>query len=319
MKKRYLLFIPLYLFSFLILFIKKQNKYHFPLVVFMPPTDKHKIFKRGSNFTGLIIPDLSTRFNVNKNCNLCSFTVRNRHIPNSTPNDIIFSSMFLKSFNLIPSLRSLRTTGSKCGVIIFTDSILYQKINHVLFTFLNDCGCLIINVGELSTSRKNKLFMARNLAIYEFLLLNYQYINRIIIIDLYDTIFQGDPFNNYFLNDTIGLSLETTKIQGSHIQGISILFGQEKAHQLCYKRKIINCGTIIGSSQIVLNFLSLFMEFANNLSETDFNELVNTQFPDQAIVNALICGKVLDERNMKYHLYTVHDEYVSLHKIYRNK
>lgn len=316
--KKYL-FALLYLLIFYILCVLKVTYYLPSFSIFVSHDIHNNIFKHSCILSELKSTNLDSIFNANNNCSFCIFTVRNRHIPNSSPKDVIMSSMFSKSFNLIPSLRSLRTTGSKCGVIIFTDSKLYHQINEALFTFLKNCGCLMVNAGELLTSTKKKLFMARNLVIYEFLKLNYLYLSRIIIIDLYDTIFQGDPFNDYFLNDTIGLSLETTKIQGDHIKGISILFGQKKANQLCLKRKIINCGTIIGTSHVVLKFLDLFIETANKLSDTDYKELVDTGFPDQSIVNALVCGQILDEHGIKYHLYTVHEDYVSLHKIYRNK
>lgn len=313
------LFILMYLLTYSQQFYCKKAEKYLPSASFYPCHEIEKIFCNNIQFSKYNQFSLASKFISNENCKLCSFTIRNRHIPNSSPDDAILSSMFVKSFNLIPSLRSLRTTGSKCGMIIFTDSELFQKFNNSLLKFLEDCGCLIINVGKLSTSRKKTLFMARNLVIYKFLKINYKLLKRVIIIDLYDTIFQGDPFNDYFLNDAIGLSLETTKIQGSHIDGISILFGREKANQMCYKRKIINCGTILGSSQLVMKFLSLFLTFATNLDYLKFKELINTGYPDQAIVNALVCGNILDQHGIKYHLYTQSENYVSLHKIFRRK
>lgn len=306
----------LYIFSYLLIFCERKIFFH-PQITFSHSRDAEKVFKHFHRSIGFHENQLVSSFHVNSKCQLCSFTIRNRQTSNSSPKDAIMTSMFYKSFNLIPSLRTLRSTGSKCGMIVFTDSDLYKQINQQLFSFLQDCGCLIINSGDLSTSRKKSLFMTRNLVIHEFLFKNHQFFQRIIIIDLYDTIFQGDPFNTEFLDDTIGFSLETTKIQGSHINGISILYGTEKANKMCLKKLIVNCGTIIGSSQIVLRFLSLFLELANTLSNSQYDNLINTGFPDQAIVNGLICTHALDDHGIKYHLYTAQEEYISLHKIYR--
>lgn len=264
-----------------------------------------------------IYTSLST--SVNSKCKLCHFTVRNRNNSNSTPRDVIFSAMFIKSYNLIPSIRSIRSTMSSCSIIIFTDSYLYDSINPDLAEFFNNCGCFLINIGTLPFSDRNNLFMMRNYVTYQFLQVNSHLFDRIIIIDLYDTIFQGDPFISTFPTDTIGVSTETLKIQGRHLEGAKILLGDKLAMSNCDHRQIVNCGTILGGTKVMLQFLQQFITMANRLNKNDYAALVRTRFPDQAIVNSLICGNILTEIHIKYRLYNASDEYITIYKLFRNR
>ncbi|OHT05377.1 hypothetical protein TRFO_05962 [Tritrichomonas foetus] len=254
-----------------------------------------------------------------KTCPACIFNVRNRDNSNSSPSDVVISSMFFQSFNLIPCIRSLRTTGSKCSAVIFTDTSLMNQITSEFQKIMNDCGCAIFSIGTLSTKERKYLFMLRNIIANQFLEKNQNLFKRIIVFDLYDTIFQGDPFTADFYEDVIGFSIETTKIRGNHFKGVSIILGSEKASSKCYKKKIVNCGTIIGTTKVVLKFLKLFIQQTEKLSKSDFVDLIETQFPDQAIVNSFICGGIFDENGIKYHLYHATDDYISLYLLFRNK
>ena len=57
-------------------------------------------------------------------CKLCSFVPNNGSYPsNSSPKDAIFVLGMNKLTNLIPIVRTLRTTNSKCRFFLFTDNI----------------------------------------------------------------------------------------------------------------------------------------------------------------------------------------------------
>lgn len=143
-------------------------------------------------------------------CKLCSFVPNNGSYPsNSSPKDAIFVLGMNKLTNLIPIVRTLRTTNSKCRFFLFTDNstITKYKSDKKFFKTLEDCGTEFVNLGEIDS--KNLFFICYlKYFIYKKFLIKYKYFfDRVIFMDLYDSIIQHDPFTTEFEN-TLYLSDE---------------------------------------------------------------------------------------------------------------
>lgn len=128
-------------------------------------------------------------------CTPCDFAVRNTE-PNSTPRDLILTVALGGVQNLIVFMRTLRTTGSKCSVVILTDHKAYLAIGDETREYAQNCGCQIIDCGDDPVQEYK--FGPHNYCyylMYLFLYNNQGKFDRVVNIDLYDAAFQGDPFN----------------------------------------------------------------------------------------------------------------------------
>ena len=136
-------------------------------------------------------------------CKLCSFVPNNgSHLPNSSGRDAIFLLGINKLTNLLPIVKTLRTTGSKCRVFLFTDAQTIKKYGLVrnFYVPLENCGLEIVNLGDLNTNDYYYICYLRYNIYKSFLILYRQFFDRIIFMDLYDSIIQHDPFTTEFGN-----------------------------------------------------------------------------------------------------------------------
>jgi hypothetical protein len=186
-----------------------------------------------------------------------------------------------------------------------------------LLDSLRDCGCTVINTGTLFSQDRNYLFMLRNSATYDFLRFRTHLFDRVILFDLFDTIFQGDPFTREINETMIGFSLETALIRGNHLRGAIILVGKEMSMEKLFWRPVINCGTVIGSMHAVMIFLKMEFDMVKNLSRKDYVTLIETAYPDQALVNVLVRGGFVEAQGLNVRLYEHFELFVSLYKVFK--
>lgn len=243
-------------------------------------------------------------------CVPCNFPIRNKR-SNSQRNDVVLTSAFSKTYNVVPFTRSLRTTGSKASILIFVDVISEYKINHgETGKFLRSCGVTCVLIGLISQSR-HKLLTLRNSVIYDFLKLRQNFLYRGLILDLYDTIFQGDPFHKDLNESEIGITIETEPCDSTQQWGARLLFGP--IAYLLIKKPCVNAGTIIGSIPMLVRYLEFYTAYLNSINPIVLKKI--KKFPDQVIMNLLV-GFELTE--IPLHLYKVTDEYVGLWDVFNS-
>ena len=128
-------------------------------------------------------------------CELCNFRVRNVQYADSSSRDLLLLIGVDAVQNLVPLMRSLRTTNSRCSVAIFIDDD--AKIDKSTLNAVTNCGLHIFRCARFKTrtafpcSSDNYIFFY----IKAFLKQNAGKFDRVIISDSYDIVFQGDPFN----------------------------------------------------------------------------------------------------------------------------
>ena len=162
-----------------------------------------KYFKKNSEFDPKI-PKIERNYTLNLNfsepsysdeCELCRFKVRNIPYSDSTSRDLLLLIGVDSVQNLLPLMRTLRTTNSKCTVVLFIDD--KAVIDKSTRRAATKCGLHIFRCARFRTrsafpcSRDNFVFFY----IEAFLEQNAGKFERIIISDSYDIVFQGDPFN----------------------------------------------------------------------------------------------------------------------------
>jgi hypothetical protein len=121
-------------------------------------------------------------------------------------------------------------------------------------TFLNNCGVTLVNIGIVNLTRKNDLLLFRNRFLLSFFRTRTPLFDRIIITDLFDTVFQGDPFHANFDRTTLGFSIESLVCDRWHHAASFPLVGRRKAVKIFRNLECINAGTMIGIEATLLLF-----------------------------------------------------------------
>ena len=123
---------------------------------------------------------------------------------NSTPRDVIITSAVKKTTNLVLFQRTLRTTRSNATLLLFMDQEAIDSIDQDSLDFTKKMNSYIYKIPKPpGEGMKTKNFVAY--LIKEFLRDNIFNINRVIVIDLFDTLFQEDPFNTRFPSNKLHL------------------------------------------------------------------------------------------------------------------
>ena len=137
-----------------------------------------------------------TPFTPNEKCKFCNYTVRNKEYANSTPRDVLMSGSFGTVQNIVVFLKTLRTTGSKCSVVVIMDNDAVSVLTDEMKEYIRNCGCQIINIGKLPIGNYPYASMSYfYYPMYFFLKKNKDKFDRVMKLDLFDAVFQGDPFN----------------------------------------------------------------------------------------------------------------------------
>ena len=215
-----------------------------------------------------------------KNCSLCNFTVRNKEYANSTPRDLLLVSAVGTIRNIVPLMRTLRTTGSKCSVVLITDDESY--IDPISLEIVQECGLQIIRCGNMNLPGidiKQYKWSAYSYVYYylqSFLRQNIDSFDRVMICDLFDTVFQGDPFNTQVTDEYINAVDEGATLSQSE-ENIKCLQG---AGPIELTEEILNyhyacSGYFAGSAKNMLKLLDSFCDLVDFATNT----------PDQGIFN----------------------------------
>jgi hypothetical protein len=239
-----------------------------------------------------------------KSCEPCKFVSRSR-TPDSTQNDVVIASMLGMTYNIVPFVRSLRTTGSLCRIVFLVDDTARTKVGANLSVFLKNCGCTLIPIGMLNMEL-NDLYLLRNRLLYSFLDARPFLFDRIVVADLYDSIFQGDPFYNAFDRHSIGFCLEIYPCDHLQVGGAQHLLGVKNASVFSQFR-CINVGTVTGTSALLLRFFGLYVAYLRAIPPDVLKKM--SFIPDQVIINSMIRTNVTSDAHLRIRVYEYFQEY----------
>ena len=204
------------------------------------------------------------KMNVTKNCTFCNYTVHNTK-PNSTPRDVIICNAIGVAKNVILFVRTLRTTGSKANCVFLLDTKAFNGVSDKTKAIVHACGGQIIDCGMVPFKKK---FDGHNycyvFASY-FIELNRDKIDRVIICDMYDTVFQGDPFNEQLAGNKLNIVDEGsnfTTVPGTKNQEWLLAFNFTVPKER-YSELYLCSGYIGGKTDVVLKTLKLYLQQHN--------------------------------------------------------
>ena len=140
---------------------------------------------------------------------LCNYT-SSRDGCNSTPRDVVITCAAYDACNLVLFQRTLRTTGCKATLVLFLDQKVIDNMDHDTLEFTKKMNTFIF----LTQTPPRQGVKTKNYYAYvfkEFLRENEFKIDRVIFSDLFDTIFQEDPFNTRLPTNSLHLVHENKR------------------------------------------------------------------------------------------------------------
>ena len=191
-------------------------------------------------------------------CDRCKFNSSN-NLANSSNHDVVISYTTSRPFNMVIFIRTLRQTGSNCSVVFFVTDKFLSKVSNDTKNYVLKCGGQFINYHQPTYTELEDDWSDPYIHIHNFIRLNLHELNRIVVCDLYDTVFQGDPFNAYLPKNQLHLADEGRGFDTSNREWIS------KCARLS-KRKLNTLNTIcagyFGGDAVVMK--SFFRAFLTN-------------------------------------------------------
>jgi hypothetical protein len=236
-------------------------------------------------------------------CPVCNFTVRNLD-SDSSSRDLVVSVALGSMTNVVPFTRTLRTTGCRAIFVLFCDKSAWLPINSRLSDFLDGCGCSVIVLPEFKGSWQ-RLVVVRLEVVYYFLRSRSSLFDRVLIADLFDIVFQGDPFHKGLGSNFVGISEEDIPCDRSQRGGARLLIGRQVT-QFWYGSVCKNGGMIIGGMHQIISFLAVFTEFADTIPES---KLVRIPITDQVIMNVLLGLGAFQNKGISFRFWGLPDEY----------
>lgn len=214
------------------------------------------------------------------------------------------------------NLIALRTVGCFARIVLIADSIATSKLNNGnMSSFIGYCGVQVVNVGIIS-GKRSFLLCSRNIILHDFLKNKRNIIDRILIADLYDTIFQGDPFTEDLDRNKLGISEETQEFDQQQASAIKIILGNLLGSEIS-KLKVLNAGTLIGGYEVIFSFLLSFVNYYFSFSkeEREIHEKT-VDIIDQVYVNILLHCNI---SKLAIRKYKINDLYITCWYIFNWK
>lgn len=209
-------------------------------------------------------------------------------------NNIIFgvysgyNSLKTKNGGIYYFMKSLRKYNKECRVIIICEK---NKIFKELTDFSKNMDFEIYSNFDV----KYRMMFYRFVIYKKYLDENNIKFNKILLSDINDVIFQGDPFSINF-DEEIYCALEqnilSDKNNGSsklNMQWISTCNHLNNNYNNYLNQYIVCAGTILGSYEGILNFLNFYINAQNK-------KIVN----DQGLYNVYVYNYLISKKILKY-------------------
>ncbi|OHT15843.1 hypothetical protein TRFO_42247 [Tritrichomonas foetus] len=223
------------------------------------------------------------------NCLMCNLAVNNE-LSNSKSTDLIMGSLFQRFVGIFPCIRSLRTTNCQANVIIFIDDKCLKSISNDNLAILRNCNIKLYNVGPNKMTDPRVLQFFRHVCYYDFLKSQGIKFTRILAIDVFDAVFQGDPFTSEFKEDRIYFCQEPVYYGDNEWNFKHLKVFIEKDEIPYYGNfTIINGGIIFGGYHQYFTFLHEFLQRCRYT----YKRLPSD---DQGLINFIVYSQLLQKK-----------------------
>jgi hypothetical protein len=211
----------------------------------------------------------------------------------SSSSDIVLLYASTASRKLMLTVKSLRSSGSRCRIILFVpESIHIDRLNRVLLQMYS-----VEIVRHSKTDPRSKVpHMYRYECELRWLEAQTVPVSRVLHTDAFDVFFQGDPFTSHISSTKLTLIVEPHCIRscGWNLAWVKRCYGDSGMSALGH-RFIVCSGSIGGPASEYLKLLKLMTTRPE--WQTCWGESL-----DQPILNYLLWNGDIDRANIQYRL-----------------
>ena len=242
-------------------------------------------------FDIFLIPNFAVRDISYKECELCNFTVRNQ-LQDSCNRDVLIGTAVRHISNEHFFSRSIRTAHSKCHIVIICDQKAISDLPKKRYEAAVKCGVQFIVVPLKEWN--GDYFAYASVGYYyvlAFLLRNRGKFKRVVYQDLFDSVFQGDPFTKDLITSYNEIHVTTEYFKGNNEYMINYYKRANITQPEFYKEKWFKNSSHFGAyEETMLKFMLIFV------SVNDFKMGWN----DQITANYLEFSGILRKNNLFY-------------------
>ena len=235
--------------------------------------------------------------------NLCHF--QKRVYRGSTKRDVLIFSADSFNNGLELAVKSLRSAGSKCRVVLLSAKPL-RLPNRITKLFKTLDVEVFDNCVNRDPSRTYVPHMLRFELEKQWIEENADSIDRVFHADAFDVYFQKDPFGPDIKNDKLLFILEPHAFRscGWNLAWMTECYG-DRITQTLTKRFIICSGSIIGGKEPYLKLLDLM------ISQKEWSTCWQSS-KDQPILNYLVWSGKVKEAGIEYELTGCNGNYLTM-------
>jgi hypothetical protein len=171
---------------------------------------------------------------------------------------------------------------------MFIDTVCSLIMGKQTTALLNDCGVTWYDVGKVDVTSNQETVFMRWFLNRDFLSLNGHWFDRVIMCDLTDVVFQGDPFDKDFRTDVLSFPLETVTGCGLMTSMLGTVVGLNDAGRWILNQRHINGGIVWGHRDKVEKFLDYFHAFCTSHNRSAVLAASKVYLMNQLFINALV-------------------------------
>lgn len=252
-------------------------------------------------------PQIAQNPLINNKCILCNVPVRS-HNQNSSSNDAIIGSAFVQCRNYMLVVRTLRSIGCLAQFFMIVDDLFFNQLPKANIEFLKNCGCIIVNTGQSQIRVPQNLHYYRYFCYRNFLEKKTEF-SRVMSLDIYDVVFQGDPFTTHIVIDSIYYTTEAATIESNSCNAGWVRYAMNNTGDFnSMKDKfIINGGIILGGYKPYMCFIKLFLDF------TKYSKDKSYPIGDQGFINVIVYRNMVAQHGFKQYVLTYNHGYANLY------
>jgi hypothetical protein len=180
---------------------------------------------------------------------------------------------------------------------------------------LKACGCSIIPVAPFQAPGWTRTLF-RHVFFYHFIKDRWELFDRILIADLYDVVFQGDPFYADMGESFVGLSGEASRCYSLELACARLLNRGRKLPRFWRRNPCNNVGVIVGTSREIMLFLEEYHDFVKRKKRA----MVPTcSYVNQVSFNMLIGNGAYRDKGIRVKIYKEHHVYRAMDGVWNRR
>lgn len=227
-----------------------------------------------------------------KNCKFCRGIMKDEESA-STEDDLAIAVLYGKlKYNVLTWVRTLRSTGCKCNILFLIEKGYLSNYNKNEIDAFIECGVTFWQTIDISSSKLNDKRVSKEIVFLDFFDKFGHLFRNIMISDVFDTVFQKDPFRSDIPHDKIAMSVEKVQF-GNHDWNMNWVNQVDRNFSYNFYRKkwVINSGFKLGPPDKMLK-----------LYEAAFlsGRIYGQQPSDQSLINYLYYRGIFNDLWVDY-------------------